>query len=163
MHLDYKLCCSLLSALVLSRIDFCTAVLTGCSKQELKKLQRIIDHAKALAIRCSKSKDANDSPSLWFGVEKRIALRQSLLVHTALHTKEPIYLAQLLLYPTSTRSLRGHDSCMLYIPKFRTEKARGMFSYAAASTWNRIPADVRKVGVRPIFREAIVEWLNKCH
>jgi len=44
---------------------------------------------------------------------------------------------------TDPRALRSSDAPMLVVPRIHTDLARRVFSAAAPSTWNSLPADIQ--------------------
>ena len=71
---------TLISAFVLSRIDYCNSLLAGCPKQLIHKLQKVQNNAARLI--CRTSKFDHISPVLhilhWLPVEQRIEYKLPL-------------------------------------------------------------------------------------
>ena len=100
---------TLVSSLVLSRLDYCNAVLAGCPQVLLDKIQRVINCSARLIYKASKS--AHITPLLfdlhWLPISSRI---QYKIVLTCFHivsgTASP-YLSELLHSCSPSRSLRS--------------------------------------------------------
>ena len=75
---------TLTSAFVLSRIDCCNSLLTGCPKQLIHKLQKVQNNAVRLICDCRTPKPDHISPVLqWLPVEQRIKYQLFLLAFTS--------------------------------------------------------------------------------
>ena len=138
---------TLISAFVLSRIDYCNSLLAGCPKYLLFKLQKVQNNAARLVLRCSKSSHA--TPMLqslhWLPIENRIVYKLSLLCYKSLNGLAPSYLANLLNVYTPSRQLRSSsDSHILQIPRYRSKTlGERSFSFQAPTSWNKLPLSLR--------------------
>ena len=89
---------TLLCAFVLSRLDYCNALLAGSPKHLIEKLQKVQNHAARLVFRCSKF----DHVTLllhslhWLPVYLRIDYKISSLCFKVLESTAPSYLSDLL-------------------------------------------------------------------
>ena len=89
---------TLLCAFVLSRLDYCNALLAGSPKHLIEKLQKVQNHAARLVFRCSKFHHV--TPLLhnlhWLPVHLRIDYKISSLCFKVLESTAPSYLSDLL-------------------------------------------------------------------
>ena len=138
---------TLISAFVLSRLDYCNSLLSGCLKKLLIKLQKVQNNAARLVLRRSISSHA--TPMLeslhWLPVEKRIDYKLSLLCYKSLNDLAPSYLASLLKVYIPPRQLRSSsDSLIFQIPHYyyKTLGERS-FSFQALTSWNKLPLSLR--------------------
>jgi len=138
----------LVSALVLSHLDYCNAVLVGLPAATLAPLQRVLRAAARLVLDL-KPRD-HVSPALrglhWLPVVQRIDYKLCLLVHKALIGQAPDYITNLLTLVTnipSRSSLRASSNGDLF--QRRTERQIGdrAFSVAAPRAWNRLTTELK--------------------
>jgi len=88
----------LVSAFILSRLDYCNAILAALLASTLAPLQRVM-HAAACVIYDLKPCD-HVTPTLialhWLPVKQRIEFKLCLLVHLVINGRAPVYLQNLL-------------------------------------------------------------------
>ena len=145
---------TLLCAFVLSRLDYCNALLAGSPKHLMKTLQKVQNHAARLVFRCSKFDHV--SPLLhslhWFPVHMRIDYKISSLCFKVLESTAPSYLSDLLYvytpHPTpppppapAPWQLRSStDDRLFCFPHVKTKSyGQRSFAYQGANTWNQLP------------------------
>ena len=138
---------TLISAFILSRIDYCNSLLAGCPKQLIHKLQKVQNSAARLICRTPKSDHI--SPVLhtlhWLPVEQRVEYKLLLLAFKFVNNNGPSYLSDLLIFYISSRQLRSSsDTRLLRIPSFRLKSfGQRKFSYKASVLWNSLPISLR--------------------
>ena len=137
----------LLCAFVLSRLDYCNALLAGCPNYLLSKLQKVHNNAARLISITTRS--AHVTPMLhslhWLPIEQRIDYKLSLLCFNIISHQAPIYLSELLhLYTPSLQVRSSTDTRVFRIPSFRTKSCgQRSFSYHAPIIWNQLSVSVR--------------------
>ncbi|WP_419650303.1 reverse transcriptase domain-containing protein, partial [Thiolapillus sp.] len=129
---------TLVSAFVLSRLDYCNSLLFGCPQYLLNKLQKVQNNAARLVLRVSKTDHI--SPHLaslhWLPIDSRIQYKLSSLCYNCLNSTAPDYLTELLRIYKPTRQLRSSsDTSILCIPTVRTHSLgqRSFFLCCAGS------------------------------
>lgn len=137
---------TLMSAFILSRMDYCNSLFVNLSDESLNKLQRFQNRAAKLVFR--KKKHDHVSPLLiklhWLPVKERVSYKIALLCHKCIHEKAPSYLINLINIYTPSRSLRSSNKCLLEIPtKGSAKLASRSFAHAAPAIWNSLPLDLR--------------------
>ena len=89
---------TLMSAFILSRMDYCNYLFVNLSDESLNKLQRFQNRAAKLFFR--KKKHDHVSPLLiklhWLPVKERVSYKIALLCHKCIHEKAPSYLINLI-------------------------------------------------------------------
>jgi len=139
---------SLVTSLVLSRLDYGSATLAGIPKYQLDRLQSILNAAARLI--CGARKYDHVSPLLqelhWLSVPGRIKYRLAVLVFRCRRDMAPEYLARDLQWAANTESrqrLCSSSSQQLIVPRSRlfTVGDRA-FGAAAARIWNSLPLTV---------------------
>ena len=113
----------LVSAFVLSLLDYCKSFLSGCSQYIINKPQKVQNNAARLLLRVSQTDHI--SPHLaslhWLPIDSRIQYKLSSLCYNCLNSTAPGYLAELLRIFMPTRQLRSSsDTSILCIPTVRT-------------------------------------------
>ncbi|XP_062849601.1 uncharacterized protein LOC134311857, partial [Trichomycterus rosablanca] len=152
----------LIHAFITSRLDYCNALLTGCSGRSINKLQ-LVQNAAARVLTRTKKFD-HISPVLsslhWMPVKFRIDYKILLLTYKALHGLAPQYLSELINHYNPARSLHSQDAGLLIVPKIKKITAGGRaFSYKAPQLWNNLPASVRDSDTVSMFKSRLKTYL----
>ena len=145
-YLSPESCKILVQALVISRLDYCNALLYSLPDYVLSRLQRIQNHAARLI--CCVPKRASITPVLmslhWLPVIYRIKFKILMLVFKSLHGLAPPYLQRLINTYNPPRSLRSQSKLLLAAPEYRTSTyGLRMFTVAAYVLWNGLPQNLR--------------------
>ena len=114
---------TLVSAFVLSRLDYCNSLLFGCPQYLLYKLQKFQNNTARLVLRVSKMDHI--SPHLaslhWLPIDSRIQYKLSSLCYNCLNLTAPDYLTELLRICKPTLQLRSSsDTSILCFPTVHT-------------------------------------------
>ena len=138
--------CTLVNALVTSKLDNLNSLLYGLPDCKIQQLQYIQNNAARLIAKCKKYD--NITPILkklhWLPVSFRIQYKILLLCFKSLNGLGPKYLAELLLPYVPDKDLRSSDEKLLIEPKTRL-KTYGdrAFSICAPRLWNKLPKALR--------------------
>jgi len=140
---------SLVHALVVTKVDYCSSGLSGISGQLLQWLQSVFNAAAHLVFSARKSEHI--TPLLrelhWLKVPERIQFRLCVLSYRCLAGTALSYLAETLHSTADVglrRSLRSASTSTLVIPfTRRTMLGDRAFSVSAAQAWNTLPSSVR--------------------
>ena len=150
---------TLITSLVLSRLDYGNSLLAGIPDTLLNKLQRVQNSAARLVFQCPKS--THVSPLLhalhWLPMSQRIDYKLATLCFKVINKTAPHALTEILTVYIPSRSLRSAaDSRMLKVPR-RNKKTQGQraFSYIGPVTWNSLPFSVRYSDTLPQFKNAL--------
>ena len=131
----------LVSALILSRVDYCNAVLAGLPAVTLKPLQRVLNAAARLVAGLGRYDHITEvMKSLhWLPVAYRIKFKLCLLMHAVVNGQCPAYIDDIVT-PTSTFSGRANSrstAMRVYdVPRVRTKFGERAFSVAGPREWN---------------------------
>lgn len=150
---------TLVCAFVLSRIDYCNSLLSGCPKYLLNKLQRVQNSAARLV--CKVRKSDHITPVLhslhWLPVSARIQYKISCICFHAATGTSPQYISDLLHIYTPSRQLRSSaDTRTFRIPTVKNKTlGQRSFFYQAPVTWNKLPLPVRHANSIVSFRSGL--------
>jgi hypothetical protein len=134
----------LVTALVISRLDYCNAALAGLPESTIRPLQRV-QNAAARLITDTKPWD-HITPVLynlhWLPVKQRIFYKLCLQMHM-IHTSQcPDYMADMVqLTATSSMrpGLRSASQLLYRKPALKTKFGERSFSHAGPAAWNTLP------------------------
>jgi Reverse transcriptase (RNA-dependent DNA polymerase) len=152
---------SLVVSLVLSRLDYGCATLAGLSRQQLDRLQSVLNAAARLVYSARKYDHVTSllRELHWLRAPERIAFRQAVLVYRCLHGQAPQYLVDEFTRVAdveSRRHLRSATTTMLVVPRSRHSTIGDRaFPVAAARLWNSLPSSVTSSPSLPIFRRRL--------
>ena len=154
----------LVSAFVLSRLDYCNALLAELPASTLAPLQRCQNAAARLVLNIKTSDHI--TPALielhWLPVKQRIAYKICLLVYKSLSDLAPSYLRELFVPLSaipSRSSLRSSSSSDLSIPPTRLRFGDRAFAVAGARHWNKLPTDLRAISDITNFKKNLKTYL----
>ena len=163
-YLTKEATATLMHSLVISRLDNMNSLLFGLPDTQIKKLQRIQNHAAKIIER--KKKSDHVTPILqslhWLKVPFRIEYKIILIVFKCLHGKAPAYLADRIQRYEPCRRLRSSDKNLL-VEKRANLKAYGdrSFSVVAPQLWNKLPQDLRSCDSLEQFKRSLKTYLFK--
>jgi len=114
MDLAQTLACSL----ILSRIDYCNAVLHNAPSGTMHELQRVQNNATRIIHQAPRRSHAYSllKKLHWLPVEQRISYKLALLTFKTRQTSAPAYLSLHIIARSRTRSLRSSDVPLLHVP-----------------------------------------------
>ena len=140
---------TLVSAFVLSRIDYCSSLLFGSTHDVTSHLQRIQNYAVRVILRLPKSSSITIHLRSyhWLPVKVRSTYKIACLCYHCYSSTAPSYVADMLQKkPSRTHNTRSSSYTMPLLNRPAHSKAilgDRSFSFASSSVWNSIPNDVR--------------------
>ena len=140
---------TLVSAFVLSRIDYCNSLMFGSTYDVTSNLQRIQKYAARVILRLPKSSSITiHLVSLhWLPVKVKSTYKISCLSYHCHSSTAPSYVTGILhRKPLHTLNIRSSSYTMPLLNRPAHSKATlgdRSFSFASSSVWNSIPNDVR--------------------
>ncbi len=134
-------------AFMTSRLDYCNALLGGCSARLINKLRMVQNAAARVLTRTRKYDHITlvKSTLHWLPIKHRIDFKIVLITYKALNGLAPQYLSEFLSHYSPLRPLRSQKSGHLIIPRKSKLTAGGRsFFYVAPKLWNNLPNTVRE-------------------
>ena len=166
-YLTLKATQTLISAFVLSKIDYCNSLLSGSPAHLLDKLQRLQNSAARIVFKAKKRDSATCLlESLhWLPVKARIEYKLSVLCHQYFSGYAPSYLSDILHVYVPSRDLRSSsDLRLLRVPRVNTMTfGQCSFSFAAPTVWNALPKELRHIQFTSDFKTALKIHLFKLY
>ena len=165
-NLDRGVTQRLVSAFVLSRLDYCNVLLADLPAATIAPLQRVQNAAARLVLDL-KPYDHITHALLtlhWLPIKFRIIYKLCLLVHKSLNNRSPTYLTELF-HPISTipskASLRSSSTRDLVIPKTNLRIGDRAFSVSGPRNWNSLPNELRCINDENAFKIKLKTYLFK--
>ncbi len=148
----------LVQALVVSRLDYCNALLAGLPSNTIKPLQMIQNAAAQLVF--NEPKRTHVTPLFislhWLPVAARIKFKTLMLAYRTTTGSAPSYFHSLLRIYIPSRSLRSASERRLVVPSQRGSKSLSRtFSFTIPGWWNNLPTPIRNAGSLSIFKQQL--------
>lgn len=155
---------TLVTSLVLSRVDYCNSLLAGLPMTLLGKIQKVMNNAARLIFRASPRQ--HTSPLLsdlhWLRIENRIKYKVCTLCFGIFTGSAPDYLSSLVTIYVPRRNLRSASDTRILdnseIPKRVTQGERA-FAFYAPVAWNSLPFHIRHAPTLPAFKSKLKTFL----
>ncbi len=149
----------LVQALVLSRLDYCNALLAGVPANSIKPLQ-LIQNATARLI-FNEPKRTHVTPLFinlhWLPIAARIKFKALMFAYKTTTGSAPLYLNSLLQTYVPSRSLRSASERRIIVPSQRGAKSLSQtFSLTVPTWWNDLPNSMTWAAESsPIFKKRL--------
>ncbi len=148
----------LVQALVISRLDYCNALLAGLPSNTIKPIQMIQNAAARLVF--NEPKRAHVTPLFislhWLPVAARIQFKTLMLAYRTATGLAPFYFHSLMTIYIPSKSLRSASERRLVVPSQRGSKSLSRtFSFTVPGCWNDLPPSVRNAGSLSIFKKQL--------
>ncbi|KAI5106874.1 hypothetical protein C0J45_2512, partial [Silurus meridionalis] len=145
----------LVHAFVTSRLDYCNALLSGCSSKCINMLQ-LVQNAAARVLTRSRKYYPCFNQSTLLPIKSRIDYKILLMMYKALNGLAPQYLSELLYQYDPPRLLRSKGAGYLLVPQIMKTTARDRsFSYKAPHLWNSLSISVQDSDTVSVFKSRL--------
>ncbi|GFO47561.1 reverse transcriptase [Plakobranchus ocellatus] len=141
---------TLVSSMILSKMDYCNSLLIGLPKESFNRLQVVQNNAARL-VTMSKKRD-HVTPVLkdlhWLPVQQRTVFKICVICYKCLNGMAPLHSQNLLQKYRPARSLRSSADTTILLKPSKNFKYYGerSFSYIGPSLWNTLPFEIRTAG-----------------
>ena len=138
---------TVVSSLVLSRLDYCNSLFAGLPDGKIEKIQKIQNRAARLVLGRSWYDNSSTKDMLrtlhWLPVKARIEYKIALLCFKTQHSLAPPYLQELLSPYTPSRTLRSTNDKLLKVPRTKLKRFgdRAFYKFGPM-VWNSLPPSV---------------------
>ena len=152
---------NLVVSLVLTRLDYGNATLTGLPSCQLSRLQAVMNAGARLIFRASKFEHITQMliNLHWLRAPERIVYKVAVLTYKCLHGTAPSYLANNLSRTSDAPGrgrLRSAASHRLIIPRTRLSTVGDRaFAVCAARAWNSLPPDIALSTTLTVFKKKL--------
>ncbi len=148
----------LVQALVLSRLDYCNALLAGLPVNSIKPLQLIQNAAARLIF--NEPKRTHVTPLFinlhWLSVAARTKFKALMFAYKTTSGSAPLYLNSVLQTYVPSRSLRSASERRIIVPSQRGTKSLSQtFSLTVPTWWNDLPNSIRAAESLAIFKKRL--------
>ena len=163
-NISVPVCQSLVTSLVLTRLDYCNSVAFGLPALHLRRLQSVQNAAARIIFNLRRTEHISDALMClhWLRVDERVRFKIAVLVYKSLHGSAPSYFTNIFtpLSIAGRRNLRSSASHHLLVPRRRLSTIGDRsFPVAGASVWNSLPPDVASSPSLNIFRSRLKTFL----
>ncbi|KAK7102473.1 hypothetical protein V1264_020687 [Littorina saxatilis] len=157
---------TLVCSLILSKFDYCNALLTGIPQHLTDKLQKVQNTAARLIFRAKKHDHIQPLMQQlhWLPISSRIIHKTANICFNSFPDPHfPVYLSELLHPYTPSRQLRSStDSRIFSIPLTKTKTTGDRsFSFSAPTLWNQLPHPIRHCETSCTFKKTLKNHLFK--
>ncbi|CAM4606685.1 unnamed protein product [Leuciscus chuanchicus] len=156
----------IVQALVISRLDYCNALLAGLPACATKPLQMIQNAAARLVF--NEPKRAHVTPLFtslhWLPLAARIKFKALTLAYRSITGSAPSYFHSLLRVYIPTRHLRSVNERRLVVPSQKATKSLSRtFSFTVPCWWNALPTLIRNAESLTTFKRQLKTHLFREH
>ena len=161
--LNEKIAKTLVTSLVLSRLDYCNSLLAGLPDRALNRLQIAQNNAARMVTRTKRLEHI--TPVLkelhWLPVKYRVMFKICMICFKCLNNIAPAYLTNDLNIYTPSRALRSSmDKTKLDQKRFHYKYfGERSFMFLGPKLWNQLPIDIREASTLISFKSKLKSHL----
>lgn len=160
--LSFTALCTVVSALIISRLDYGNALYVGLPDKLLNRLQVVMNNAARFVFGLPRR--AHVTPLLqqlhWLPIKQRARFKGLCIAHKAIHGQAPTYIKVCLENYRPGRTLRSSEAGQLVCPRFLTTSMGGRaFSSLIPQCLNKMPVELHKEAALLPFRKKLKTFL----
>ena len=143
--------------LIISRLDYCNAILLASNIKEISKLQRVQNAARRFVFNLRKYESCREFRYNlhWLPVAQRIDFKILTYVHKIVYNLNvPLYLKSLVLLQYKYNQTRSENKWKLKSPKVKNSYGSRAFSFLGPKKWNALPSHLRCLADHTLFKRA---------
>ena len=149
-HLPPDVISVLVNALVISQVRYCISVYGAGTKQNISRIQKILNYAAKVIFGRKKFDHVSDllHQLRWLSAENLVNYHSLCLLHKVRAFSEPEVLASGLATVAETRgrgAVSTRQDSLLSVPRSRTERGRRRFLSRAPAAYNALPPDLARL------------------
>jgi hypothetical protein len=152
---------TLARSIVMSKLDYCNAILHGSPKSSIAVLQRTQNSLARVVLQQPKYSSA--TPLLhslhWLPIEQRIQFKLAVITYKVRSTKTPAYLHSVLSERVLSRTLRSSSKPLLDVVRTKTVYGERAFRSSAPTNWNSLPTDIQLACSLTVFKKRLKTFL----
>ena len=162
-HLTQKSTETLVHGLVHSHIDFCNALFTEIPAYQMKKLQRVQNHAARVVMNVSYDKSSADllTELHWLPVKARVMFKVLVILFRVIMGTAPSYLKTMFDPIRQGYRLRSQNDTNFHIPRRRTKLADRSIAVTGPKWWNDLPNYLKDIKSETRFRAHLKTYLYR--
>lgn len=153
-------------ALVLSHLDYCSAVWSGADKKDLSKLKIAQNKAARLTLPCPlgvrQNTERMHASLSWLRVEERLACNLMGFFRNICYSKQPNCLYSQINYVRDQHSHTTRQTTRDYLvkPKSRTDAVCRSVMYRAITMWNKLTTMIIDAPSKASFKTLLKKHIN---
>ena len=158
---------SLVNCFIVSKVDYCNALLANQPELVVGRLQSVLNAAARLIYGLRKFDHISETirdKLHWLRVRQRIDFKLCLIVYKSVHGLAPEYINTMLQPVNSVEArqrLRSATDGDLIVPAAKTAFGKRAFSIAATKKWNSLPPVIRASASVGAFKRVLKTHLFK--
>ncbi len=152
--------------MVISRLDYCNALLAGLPACAVKPFQMVQNAAARLVFDLPRRTHVTPllSDLHWLPVASRIKFKSLMLAYRVTTGSAPIYLNSIIQTCVPSRPLRSSNECRLALPSLHTNQSQSqLFSSVTSRCWNELPHAIRPGACVSNFKKLLKTHLFREH
>ena len=146
---DRDTLCTIISALVLSKLFYCSTVWSNTTATNIKKLQAVQNFACRIITKTKKFEHI--TPALreikWLPVNEHLHYRDTVMTFRCMKGLAPTYLCESLRRRKSIHYHNTRNRESLDIPPSKTKSGQRRFFHRAVNIWNNLDKDFKKLSI----------------
>ena len=145
---------TLVTALVLSQVQYCMPVYGNGTKKNMSKIQKILNFAARVIFARRKFDHVSDLRERlgWLPAQLMADHRTLCLTHKVLVSGEPVSLAASLSHNSEIRQRRTRQDSSLHVPRSRREAGKRRFCARAPALYNKLSSNLTSLSQRRYSR-----------